>query len=404
MRYRWAASTAVIGAMLGLAAAPAVAAADEAIYIYGTPVRVAIAADGTAYLGNYGQGGGVFVVPSGTTKAARTLSTGGRITTGLALGPDGTLYVATAEGDQGAVGIIPPGAAGVERTVPVSAGLHPLAAGPDGTVYVANPAGNSVSVIAPNGTAVDRTIKVGAGPAEIAVTKDGTAFVTSQTAGTVSVIPAGADTVSKTIELISDTGTSEQPHGIAAGPDGTVYVANIKSSDIAVIKPGADTAAERIFVGGGPQDVAIASDGSLYITSLLSQKLSVIRPHAKDVAGSIPTDGGPGHLAVAPDGSAMVISPAVSWPGDGAVVRYSAAALAAASQGSTAAALSAAPAGEAAVPAAAGSGNALPAGFWYTLPGGVGAAVVALAAWILVKGRRRQGRPEDGASSAGSGL
>lgn len=127
--------------------------------------------------------------------------------------------MATADGDQGAVGVIPAGDAAVARTIPVSAGLHPLAAGPDGTVYVANPEGDTVSVIAPSGTTVDRTIKVGAGPAEIAVTKDGTAFVTNQTAGSVSVIPAGADAVSKTIELVSDTGTSEEPHGIAAGPD-----------------------------------------------------------------------------------------------------------------------------------------------------------------------------------------
>ena len=44
---------------------PPVAAPEEAIYVDGTPVRLAIAADGTAYLGNYGQGGGVFVVPAG---------------------------------------------------------------------------------------------------------------------------------------------------------------------------------------------------------------------------------------------------------------------------------------------------------------------------------------------------
>lgn len=307
MKYRRATFTAVLGAILCLSSAPAVAAPEEAIQIDGTPVRAAIAADGTAFLGNYGQGGGVFVVPLGATSPSRTISTGGHTVTGLALGPDGTLYVSIVDDapDQDAVGVIPDGADAVARIIPVPAGLHSLAAGADGTVYVANPAGNTVSVIAPNGTAVDRTIKMGAGPAEIAVAKDGTAFVSNQIAGSVSVIPAGSDAVARTIELISDTGTSEEPHGIAAGADGTVYVANIKSNEVAVIRPGADSATARIDVEGGPQDVALAPDGSLYVTSLLTQQLSVIQPHAKEVGSSIATDGGPRHLAVAP----TVLSP-----------------------------------------------------------------------------------------------
>ncbi|NQD89571.1 hypothetical protein HP499_17445 [Paenarthrobacter sp. CM16] len=404
MNYRWATFTAVLGAVLCFGSAPAVAAPNEAIHIDGTPVRAVIAADGTALLGNYGQGGGVFVVPSGATSPSRTISTGGHRVTGLALAPDGTLYVALVDDapDQDTVGVIQADAAIVERTIPVPTGRHPLAAGPDGSVYVANSTGNTVSVIAPNGTAVDRTVEVGAGPAEIAVAKDGTAFVSNQTAGTVSVIPAGADTVTRTIELVSDAGTSKEPHGIAVGPDGNVYVANIKSSDVAVIKPGADTAASRIYVGGGPQDVAFAPDGSLYVTSLLTQELSVIRPHANEVGSAIPTDGGPGHLAVAPDGSVIVISPG-SAPGGGSVVRYSSAALAN-PQGSTEAAASASGAGaatamatspdrEATTQPAAGSQSALPA-----VAGGVAAAFVAVAAWSLVKGRRRKARSAAGAS------
>ncbi len=399
MTYRSATFTAVLGAVLCFGSAPAMAAADETIQIDGTPVRAVIAADGTAFLGNYGQGGGVFVVPSGATSPSRTISTGGHRVTGLALDPDGILYVALVDDapDQDAVGVIPAGAAIVERTVPVPAGRHPLAAGPDGTVYVANSAGNTVSVIAPNGTAVDRTIEVGAGPAEIAVAKDGIAFVSNQIAGTVSVIPAGAHTVARTIELVSDTGTSKEPHGITAGSDGTVYVANIKTGEVAVIQPGADTAAGRIYVGGGPQDLALAPDGSLYVTSLLTQKLSVIRPHAKEVGSSIRTDGGPGHLAVAPDGSVIVISPG-SAPGRGSVVRYSAAALAAEPQGPTEAAAPApgaaaatatatSPDREATAQPAAGSPSALPA-----VAGGMAAAFVAAAVWFLVMGHRKKAR------------
>jgi YVTN family beta-propeller protein len=403
MKYRWATFTAVLGAILCLGSAPAVAAPGEAIHIDGTPVRAAIAADGTAFLGNYGQGGGVFVVPPGATRPSRTISTGGHRVTGLVLDPDGILYVAIVDDapNQDAVGVIPAGAAAVERTIPVPAGRHPLAAGTDGTVYVANSGGNTVSVIAPNGTAVDRTIEVGSGPAEIAVAKDGTAFVSNQIAGTVSVIPAGTHTVARTIELISDTGTSEEPHGIAAGPDGTVYVANIKSGEVAVIQPGADVAAGRIYVGGGPQDVALAPDGSLYVTSLLTQKLSVIRPQAKEVGSSIPTDGGPGHLAVAPDGSVIVMSPG-SFPGGGSVVRYSAVALAAEPQGPTAAPAPASGAAPAAAPdpkttaqPAGGSSSALPA-----VAGGVAAAFAATAVWSLVKGRRTRAGLAAGASQA----
>ena len=401
MKYRWATFTAVLGAVLCFGSAPAMAAPDEAIHIDGTPVRAVIAADGTAFLGNYGQGGGIFVVPSAATSPSRTISTGGHRVTGLALAPDGTLYVALVDDapDQDAVGVIPVGAAIVERSIAVPAGRHPLAAGPDGSVYVANSAGNTVSVIAPDGTAVDRTIEVGAGPAEIAVAKDGTAFVSNQIAGTVSVIPDGADTVTRTIELVSDTGTSEEPHGIAVGSDGTVYVANIKSSEVAVIKPGADTAADRIYVGGGPQDVAFAPDGSLYVTSLLTQELSVIRPHTNEVGSSIPTDGGPGHLAVAPNGSVIVISPG-SAPGGGSVVRYSTAALAAKPQASTEAATPASGAAVATATAASpnrepadGSPSGLPA-----VAGWLAAAFVAAAAWSVVKGRRRKARSAAGAS------
>lgn len=63
MKYRSATFTAVLGAVLCFGSASAMAAADEAIQIDGTPVRAVIAADGTASLGNYGQGAGVFVVP-----------------------------------------------------------------------------------------------------------------------------------------------------------------------------------------------------------------------------------------------------------------------------------------------------------------------------------------------------
>jgi YVTN family beta-propeller protein len=201
--------------------------------------------------------------------------------------------------------------------------------------------------------------------------------------------------------MVSDTGTSEAPHGAAAGPDGTVYVANIKSSDIAVIKPGSGTVAERIYVEGGPQDVAIAQDGSLYVTSLLTRQLSVIRPETTDVARSLPTDGGPGHLAVAPDGSVIVISPGTGAAG-GLVSRFSAAVLAEASQSSTAAT----PAASAAPAAAPASGTAAQpfAGSWNALPavaGGVAALVVGVAVWILVNARRRRAGLAAGASQAG---
>lgn len=101
-----------------------------------------------------------------------------------------------------------------------------------------------------------------------------------------------------------------------------------------------------------------------------------------------------------------MISPG-SAPGGGSVVRYSAAALTAEPQESTAAAAQAS--GAASAPATAAtsdieataqpagrSSNALPA-----MAGGVTAAFAAAAVWFLVKGRRRKAGLAAGANQAG---
>lgn len=229
---------AAMGAVLFLGTAPAVAAPTEVPDVGGTPVAVVVGADGTAYVGNYDGAGGVRVIPRGAPRPARTIGTGNHVS-GLAMAPDGTLYVAHQDSATGqdVVGARPAGGAGVARSIPVSRGSHVITAGPDGTVFVPNAADGTVSVVAPNGSTVDRTVAVGAGPVEVAVTSDGTAFVANQVDGTVPVIPAGANAVARTIQVGSIPGKTENPHGIAAGPDRAIYVASISSDQVAVIKP-----------------------------------------------------------------------------------------------------------------------------------------------------------------------
>ncbi|BAS18454.1 40-Residue YVTN family beta-propeller repeat protein (plasmid) [Arthrobacter sp. Hiyo8] len=248
VRFTHVLSLVFAGVLLLLGAGPSSASSGDTVIVGGTPLSVVIGPDGTAYIGDYSggtltsAGGGVGVLTAGASNPSEILTTGFGVA-GLAVSADGTLF---ADGWDSAqrqelIGVIPKGAPGVTRTIPVTPGAHLIAAAPDGTVYVPNHDLNTVSVIPPGADAVSREIPVGAGPREVAVGKDGTAYVTSQEAGTVSVIPAGASSVSRSIQVSATPGTTDNPHGIALGPDGSLYVADITGNAVAVIKPGAQT-------------------------------------------------------------------------------------------------------------------------------------------------------------------
>lgn len=309
MRFTAYVAVAVAGSILLVGAGPSMASGDQ-IDVGGTPLSVVIDADGTAYIGDYSHGGGVSVLPAGSSKPTRTLTTGFS-PAGMALSGDGTLLV---EGwdfaqQQERLAVIPKGSSAVARTIPLSPGAHLIAAAPDGTVFVPNPEVGTVSVIPPGAGAPVREIVVGGNPREVAVAKDGTAFVTNQNDGTVSVIPPGAGVVSRTIDVSSAPGRTGDPHGIAVGPDGAVYVTNITANDVAVIKPGESAVAYRVWVPGGPKEISVAADGTVYVL-YVANGLSVIKPGGTSVSRGLPTGQHPGHLAIAPNGSVIVTNTA----------------------------------------------------------------------------------------------
>jgi YVTN family beta-propeller protein len=290
-------------------ACPAMASGDV-VDVGGTPLKVVIDAEGTAYVGNYLPGGGVSVLPSGAGKPSKTL-TAGVSPAGMALSADGTLFVEGWDFDQQQEKLVvfPKGSSEVARTIPLAPGAHLIAVAHDGTVFVPNPTLGTVSVIPPGADAPAREVAVGSNPKEVAVAQDGTAYVTNQNDGSVSVIAPGAGTVSRTIDVRKTPGKSGDPHGIAVGPDGAVYVTNITSDDVAVIKPGESAVSYRVPVPGGPKEIAVGPDGTAYVL-YQANGLSVIAPGETNVRRGQPTLPAPGHLAIAPNGSVLVTNTA----------------------------------------------------------------------------------------------
>ncbi|WP_461172305.1 YncE family protein [Arthrobacter sp. Z1-9] len=309
MRFTAGIAVGVAASILLIGAGPSMASGDV-VDVGGTPLSVVIDAEGTAYIGDYSPGGGVSVLPAGSSKPVRTVMTGFS-PAGMALSGDGTLFV---EGwdfaqQQEKLAVIPKGSSAVARTIPLSPGAHLIAAATDGTVFVPNPYLGTVSVIPPGAGAPAREIAVGGNPRRVAVAQDGTAYVTNQNDGTVSVIPVGADRVSRTIDVRPTPDRSGDPNGIAVGPDGAVYVSNITANDVAVIKSGDSAVAYRVAVPGGPKEIRVGADGTAYVL-YTANGLSVIKPGGTSVSLGLPTGQKPGHLAVAPNGSVIVTNTA----------------------------------------------------------------------------------------------
>jgi RHS repeat-associated protein len=319
--------------------------------------------------------------------AARTLSPAvelGRTAgvAGLAVGPDGTVYVAASNRHE--VLALPP-APGATPSVVAGTGVagfsgdggpatqaqlnapHGLAVGPDGSLYIADQQNNrvrklaldgTISTVAGNGTAGfagdagPATQGQLAGPMSVAVAADGTLYVADT--GNNRVRQVGTDGVLSTAAgtgaygSLGDGGsaalaTLSAPVSVAVDPTGNMYIVDQLNQRVREV--GGDGVIHTVAGNGTwgfsgdtgtattgqisqPGQLSVASDGSLYLADFQNFRLRSISPSGtlSTVAGvgpcsivaaiyCVPANGspatrapldGPGAVAVAPNGVAYV--------------------------------------------------------------------------------------------------
>jgi len=238
--------------------------------------------------------------------------------TGVAIGPDGSIYLADLNNDRirsvGPDGIINTVAGTGSRGYSGDGGpateaqLHSpggIAIGPDGSIYIADRSNHRIRRVGPDG-------------------------IITSVAGTGINGYSGDGGLATNAQLYS-------PGGVAVGPDGSIYIADTINSRIRYIGPDgiistmAGTTGPGGYSGDGgsatearlylPGDVAIGPDGSIYIADTQNNRIRQVRPDgiintvAGTGTGDYSGDGGPATeaqlynpegVAIGPDGSIYI--------------------------------------------------------------------------------------------------
>jgi sugar lactone lactonase YvrE len=317
------------------------------------PVDVAVGPDGSIYVAEIAANRVRRITPEGELRPFAGFGPGGfdgdggkadrallQSPTGVAVGPDGSVYIADA-GNQvvrrvapdgrirtvagaGSVGSVP------ERSDPMAAELNPydVAVAADGTLYIASPRHHRVFAIGRNG--LIRTF-AGSGtagsagddgpataaelnsPSSLAVGADGAVYVSDFAADVVRKVARDG-----TISTVASGPDFQGPDGLAIARDGTIYVAVRTGQRVMKVDSSGATAVvgtgERGVARGtppatsatlaDPSAVAIRADGSLVIAETYSNKLRTV-----DDAGRLVTLAGGGPAGTAGDGLAATQAP-----------------------------------------------------------------------------------------------
>jgi trimeric autotransporter adhesin len=290
---------------------------------FSDPRGVAVGADGTVYVADMLSnkirkitaagvvttlaGSGQFGNTDGTPTEARFASP-----YGVAVGADGTVYVA----DYGSNKIRKITPAGEVTTLANAGFARPVgvAVGPDGALYVTDSSNKirkitmsggvaTVSTLAGSGSGVSRdgtgTEASFSGPFGVAVGADGTVYVSELFSNKIRKITAAG--VVTTLAGSGSSGSTDGPGaeasfytplGVAVGADGSVYVADRNSHKIRKITVSGGVATVSTLAGSGqsgstdgtgtaasfdsPSGVSVGADGTLYVGETGSNKIRKI--------------------------------------------------------------------------------------------------------------------------------
>jgi RHS repeat-associated protein len=275
----------------------------------------------------------------------------------FAVAPDGSLYVAEASGHRvrriGPDGIITtvagngnPGWSGDGGPADQATLNNPsgLALGPDGSLYIAEFSSHRVRRVGPDGiiTTVAGTGNSGgvinnisatsanvSSPSGLALGPDGSLYISEGT-GSHRVRRVGPDGIITTLagnglttyngdNRLATTARLNAPRGLALGPDGSLYIAEFGNHRVRRIGPDgiittvAGTGTGNWSGDGGlataaqinqPYGVALGPDGSLYIADYLNHRLRQVTPD-----GIITTVAGTGQQLYGGDGSPAAAAP-----------------------------------------------------------------------------------------------
>lgn len=205
-----------------------------------------------------------FVLSLGDTKPDRYIS-------GLALGRDGSLFLAEMKSDtvyRVAPSSVQPQAVGRTGYAPTHLALSP----DEKELAVSNWGDKSVSLFDAQDLHEKARVPVGIHPNDLLYTSDGRLFIANASSNSVSVIEGGAVQETVKTSLSSDDLIGSTPNALAVSPDNkTLFVANADNNDVAVIdisRRGQSKVAGFIPTGWFPSALAVSADGKQLLVGL----------------------------------------------------------------------------------------------------------------------------------------
>jgi tripartite motif-containing protein 71 len=222
----------------------------------------------------------------------------------LEYGPDGELRSQRGRPADLLAATVPPGSL---------AGAEGVAVGPDGTLWVASRLGRRIDRFDPDGRPLEplelatrqRTFGPDPFPQPVALTVDLEGHLHVAFAG------GGRDDVhvyrpDGTLVRRYD-GPDGAPHAMATGPDGDIYLTHNSADGVLVFGPDGSfrhtIGAEHL---GTPRGIALAPDGRLFVADTLARDIAAFGPGGELIGRTDRLPARPSHLAVTPGGDLVV--------------------------------------------------------------------------------------------------